>query len=301
MLGKYTDLALEVHELHGEDSGITVNEKIINGTKITFARIFEGEGEKLSGKSAGKYINIDVGKVWMTDSVRFREIAKTVSSQLKELIPNGEGCVLVIGLGNIDITPDSLGPQTSKRLLITRHIKDLDPDLYNTTGFGCLSTLSVGVLGQTGIESAEIIKSAVKQIRPKCVILVDSLASRRLSRLATTIQISDSGISPGAGVLNKRAELNKTILGVPVVSVGVPMVVDGATLAHDLLEEHIGDSRRDFQVAINKTFNGQGREMFVTPKDIDKISRIVSRLVASAINLAVHNMDLEEINEYIEP
>ncbi len=300
MLEKYTDLAVEVHELHGEDSGITVEEKEIDGVKITFAKIISQQGEKNSGKPMGDYINMDIGKAWLVDSKGFARIATVIANRLSELIPKEDGCVFVAGLGNIDITPDSLGPLTSKKLLVTRHIKSMDTDLYNSAGFGCLSTVATGVLGQTGIETSEIIKSAVKTVNPKCVILVDSLASRRLARLGTTVQISNTGISPGAGVLNKRSELSETVLGVPVISLGIPMVVDGATLAHDLLEEHIGDSRRDFQDVIEKIFNGQGREMFVTPKDIDKIAKTTSKLVATAINIAVHNMEAEEINEYID-
>ncbi len=301
MLEKYTDLALEVHELHGEDSGIELEEKEINGIKVTHARVISEEGARISGKAPGAYINMDIGKAWLSDSKGFNQIAQTIASQLFELMPKEEGCVLVVGLGNIDITPDSLGPLTSKKLLVTRHIKRLDAELYQSAGFGCMATIAAGVLGQTGIETAEIIKSAVNTVKPKCVILVDSLASRRLARLGTTVQLSDNGISPGAGVLNKRTELSKAVLGVPVVSVGVPMVVDGATLAHDLLEEHIGDSRRDFEDVIKKIFNGQGREMFVTPKDIDKISKTMSRLIALSVNLAVHNMNIDDINEYTEP
>jgi len=301
MLEKYTDLALEAHELHGEDSGIELEEKEINGIKVTHARVISEEGARISGKAPGTYINMDIGKAWLSDSKGFNQIAQTIASQLFGLIPKEEGCVLVVGLGNIDITPDSLGPLTSKKLLVTRHIKRLDAELYQSAGFGCLATIAAGVLGQTGMETSEIIKSAVNAVKPKCVVLVDSLASRRLARLGTTVQLSDNGISPGSGVLNKRTELSKTVLGVPVVSIGVPMVVDGATLAHDLLEEHIGDSRRDFEDVIKKIFNGQGREMFVTPKDIDKISKTMSRLIALSVNLAVHNMNIDDINEYTEP
>ncbi len=300
MFEKYTDLALEVHELHGDDSGITVEETEISGIKISVARVSAGKGEKISGKSAGDYINIHIGEIWLTDSRGFNEAAMIIANRLSALLPKGEGCVLVVGLGNMDITPDSLGPQTSKKLLVTRHIKNLDYNLYNTAGFGCLSTLFPGVLGQTGIESAEIIKSAVDSTKPKCVILVDSLASRRLSRLGTTVQISNNGISPGGGVFNKRLELNSSLLGVPVISLGVPMVVDGATLAHDLLEEHIGDSRKDFVDVIEKIFGGRGREIFVTPKEIDKIAKIMSKLLSTALNVAVHNLKIEEINEYID-
>ncbi len=298
MYNKRTDLALEVHELKGEQSGITLTEEKKDGITVTTAVVQEGEGEKLSGKQAGKYITVDIGKVWQTDTAYFNKIAAVVANELAELMPKTEGCALVAGLGNEQITPDSLGPRTVKKLLVTRHINDLDPNLYKDAGFGCLAAIAPGVLGQTGIESADIIKSIAQSIKPKCIILIDALASRRLNRLATTVQISNTGISPGSGVSNKRAALTQEYLNTTVISVGIPTVVDAATLAYDLLEEHYGTDK-DFSSAIEKVLLGSGREMFVTPKENDIISAETSALLATAINVAVHGMEISEIKEFI--
>lgn len=299
MFEKRTDLALEVHELRGKDSGITVKEQFIDGVKVTRAFIALGEGERLSGKPSGNYITLETGKVWQIDRDSFEKQALILSDEIFKLMPVGNGCVLVVGLGNSEITPDSLGPRTVKQLLVTRHIESIDMSLFNSAGFGSVAAISAGVLAQTGIESAEIIKSVCAAINPKCVIAIDSLASRRLNRLATTVQLSDGGISPGSGVSNKRAEISKKTLGVPVISVGVPTVVDAATLAYDLLEEHSGEDVDGFSEVMDKILEGNGKDMFVTPKDNDIIAKSVSKLLATAINIAVHRMSVDEINDYL--
>lgn len=299
MFQKRTDLALEIHELRGKDSGISVEETEKNGLKITTATIRVGEGEKLSGKNAGKYITVDVGNLRRADKSAFETIAKTLAEEIKALVPESKGCVLVAGLGNENITPDSIGPKTVSKLLVTRHIKTLDSVLFKSAGFGCVAAISPGVLGQTGIESAEIIKSVCMSIKPKCLIAIDSLASRRLNRLATTVQLSDGGISPGSGVANKRSELSEKTLGVPVVSIGVPTVVDAATLAYDILEECFGDNNEGVSDVLSKVLSGEGKNMFVTPKDNDIIAEETAKLLAASINVALHDMEIQEINEYI--
>lgn len=299
MFEKRTDLALEVREMHGESSGITVSATENNGITVTTAVVKEGEGEKNAGKSAGKYITLDVGEIWRFDKSRFERTASVIASEIDALVPSGNGCVLVVGLGNEAITPDSVGPRAVKKLMVTRHIKSIDPALYYTAGFGTVAAIAPGVLGQTGIESAEIIKSVCQSIKPKCVIIIDSLASRRLSRLATTVQLSDSGISPGSGVANRRLELNKATLSTPVVSVGVPTVVDAATLAYDLLEENMPASDEKYVEIIQKALSGNGKNMFVTPKDNDVIAAETAKLLATAINMALHKMSIEELNEFV--
>lgn len=299
MFEKRTDLALELHELHGNDSGITVNEYKKDGFLITLAEVTSGRGEELSGKRKGKYVTVEIGDMWKIDKSVFARSAHVIADEINALLPNRDGCVLVAGLGNEEITPDSLGPRVVKRMLVTRHIENIDKQLFADAGFGCVAAISPGVLGQTGIESLEIIKSVSDAIRPRCIIAVDSLASRRLNRLATTVQISDGGISPGSGVSNKRPELNEQNLGVPVISIGVPTVVDAATLAYDLLEEHSGTEDEGFAEVIKRVLASRGRDMFVTPKENDVIARELSKLLACAINIALHNMDINEINDYI--
>ncbi len=300
MLEKRTDLALEVRELRGNQSGIEATEETVEGVKITRAEISKGNGEALSGKPAGSYITLEIGKFWQAQPGRAARLAELLAAKLNSLLPQGDRCVLVAGLGNEAITPDSLGPKAVKRLLVTRHLQALDPSLYSGAAFGCVAALSPGVLGQTGIESAEIIKSVAEKINPKCIIIIDALASRRLARLATTVQLSNGGISPGSGVSNKRMALDAEFLGFPVVSLGVPTVVDAATLCLDILEEERGEiSALRFEEISKKLLSGSGKTMFVTPKESDIISEATANLLASAINMAVHKMSLNEISEFM--
>ncbi len=299
MFEKRTDLALEVHELHGSDSGIVVKEETKSGITVTTATVAKGRGEQNAGKPAGEYITLEIGNLWQNDKNIFSQTANALASELLRLLPQGEGTVLVAGLGNEDITPDSLGPRVVHELLVTRHIERIDPNLFANVGFGSVAAIAAGVLGQTGIESAEIIKSVCDTVKPKCVIAVDSLASRRLSRLATTVQLSNGGIAPGSGVSNKRRAISFDLLGVPVISVGVPTVVDAATLAVDILEEHAGKQDDSFAELVTRVLEGGGREMFVTPKENDVIAKNLSKLLAGAINIALHGMTLEEISDFI--
>lgn len=299
MFEKRTDLALEVHELHGKDSGITVTDENIDGFSVTYAKIESGEGERLSGKPAGKYITFDIGAMHKMGRADLLRASGIIADEIKSLLPSERGCVLAVGLGNEEITPDSVGPRAVRKLLVTRHIKSIDRELFDNAGFGCLAAISPGVLGQTGVESLDIISGVVKKIKPVCVIIIDSLASRRLSRLASTVQLSNAGISPGSGVANHRAELSEKTLGAPVISIGIPTVVDAATLAYDILEESVkvnGDALSD---AVNGIFSGDKRNMFVTPKDNDVVAESASELIASAINIAVHGMTDSEIREFL--
>lgn len=299
MFEKRTDLALEVHELHGKDSGITVNEEIVDGFSVTYAEIKEGEGERLSGKSSGKYITFKIGALHKKGREELAKAASLIADEMKKLFPQKSGCILTVGLGNEEITPDSIGPRAVKKLLVTRHIQSIDRDLYDKAGFGCLAAISPGVLGQTGVESLDIISGVVKKINPICAIIIDSLASRRLSRLASTVQLSNAGISPGSGVANHRAELSKETLGVPVISIGIPTVVDAATLAYDILEETIGSEDSSVSRAVNEMFSGERKNMFVTPKDNDVVAENAARLIAISINIAVHGMSESEIKEFL--
>ena len=299
MFEKRTDLALEAREMHGEDSGIIVREENKDGFNVVYAEVLRGEGERLSGKSAGHYITVEIGKDWMHERTAFEAASYLLASELGRLLPDENGCVLVIGLGNIEITPDSLGPRVVRELLVTRHIEGLDPSLFESAGFASVAAVSPGVLAQTGIESAEIVESVCRAVKPRCVILIDSLASRRLNRLASTVQMSDVGLSPGSGVFNRRAALDKSTLGVPVISLGVPMVVDAATLAYDLLEEQVGNASDEFVSVIERVLAGNGREMFVTPKENDVIAKQTAKLLSSALNVALHQMEINEISLYL--
>lgn len=302
MLIKRTDLALEIHEINteqGKDDGIILREETDGGLKITFAEIKEGKGEALSKKKAGIYITADVGKVWLDSREDFNNKAKKLSELLSSLLPKtSEENVLVVGLGNENITADALGPQTVSKLLVTRHIKLLNPELAASLGFGNLSAFSPGVLGQTGIESASLIKAVVTALKPACVIAIDALAARRLERLATTVQLSDTGIAPGSGVENRRTEISKETLEIPVISVGIPTVVDAATLTCDLIEK-CGGTLCQNEAVIENELRKQGGGLFITPKESDSVIKESSKLLATAINIALHKgLSQEDLSEY---
>ncbi len=284
-----TDLAIETHEFNaekGKDDGIKLETYTLSGYEITKATVFEGEGEYISGKRAGLYITVDVGNIYMKTREDFESCASVLAELIKGIVPSGEGCILIAGIGNEEINTDALGPKSASGIIATRHIKKFKKELYNSLGLSETVCIQTGVMGTTGIESAEMVLALVKKISPKCVIAIDSLASRRLSRLATTVQISNAGISPGMGVANKRPELNEDTLGVPVIAIGVPTVVDAFTLVSDLTD---GAACRDLC---------QGKDNFyVAPKESDKIIKEASRLLSSSVNMALHGLSISEISE----
>ena len=293
-----TDLALEAHEINaqaGREDGIRTEEETIDGFLVTTVHVSEGEGERLAKKKAGTYINVDVGKSWLLASEGFAALVALLAGQLRRLFPSGfSGSALVVGLGNYDITADSIGPKAVEKVVVTRHLRTLNPQLYKSAGFGDLCAFAPGVLGQTGMESAEIVHSIVEAVRPALIVAIDALASRRLARLATTVQLCDTGIYPGAGVSNRRSELSKETLGVPVLSIGVPTVVDAATLAYDLLGKDADEQAAAALLA------GDGKDMFVTLKESDVITKQTARLLGFAINRAFHgDMSVEEMEELL--
>ena len=195
-----------------------------------------------------------------------------------------------MGLGNDNITPDALGPRTIDKIRATRHISAELAKSVGLEGLRMVSALAPGVLGQTGIETGEIIMGVSKSVKPSAVITVDALASRRLSRLGCTVQIADTGVTPGSGVGNARAQINEQTLGVPVIAVGVPTVVDAATLANDLL----GDNEEDKDLF--SKLDGQGADMIVTPREIDLMIDRAAKLLALAINSALQpTLTVEDI------
>ena len=293
-----TDLALEAHEINaqaGREDGIRTEEETIDGFSITTVHVGEGEGERLAKKKAGTYINVDVGKSWLLASEGFAALVALLAGQLRKLFPaDFSGTALVVGLGNYDITADSIGPKAVEKVVVTRHLRTLNPQLYESAGFGDLCAFAPGVLGQTGMESAEIVRSIVEAVRPSLIVAIDALASRRLARLATTVQLCDTGIYPGAGVSNRRSELSAETLGVPVISIGVPTVVDAATLAYDLLGENADEKTAAALLA------GDGKDMFITLKESDVITKQTARRLGFVINRAFHGeLSVEEMEELL--
>lgn len=226
---------------------------------------------KSMGKGKGKYITLESGSL-SRFSDDYEKMTKELADEIKNLVPDGE--IFVAGLGNRDITPDAVGPQTVEKILATRHLQnelDSDEEAF-LTSLRRVSTFAGGVMGQTGIETAELINAVCREIKPSAVIAVDALACFDISRLGTTIQISDSGISPGSGVSNARKELSKSNLGIPVIAVGVPTVVDMHTIVRSLAGVDIDSSMPN---------------MMVTPRDVDRLTERASQLIAFGINLAL--------------
>ncbi len=277
-----TDLALEARELVGENiHGVeyTVTQK--DAIEIEKMVIKTERAGQLLKKPTGTYITIELPP--LTND--FKDTDKrlvSIGDEIRALLPVN-GLVLVAGLGNVDITPDALGPKAASGVLATRHITG---EIAKSTGLDKLrpvAVLSTGVTGQTGIETGEHLLSVVKRIKPSALIVVDALASRRLERLGCTLQISDTGISPGAGVQNHRTQITKATMGVPVIAIGVPTVVDAVTLATDLLNiEDESDSLR-----LREQVSPKGRSMVVTPKEIDLLVDRAAKLISLAINFAL--------------
>ena len=265
-----TDLALELADREKIQEGIT---RTIRGKafKITEIVIEDDKYGKNIGKGKGRYITLE-GESLSALSDNYREMTEEFAQEVKKILGDSEGQVLIVGLGNDDITPDALGPLSASGVMATRHLKtELAEDEFLSNLRG-VSVLLSGVLGTTGIESAEIVKAITEKIKPDIIIVIDALACSELSRLGKTIQISDAGISPGSGVENKRKELSQRTLGVPVIAIGVPTIID----MHTIVEELTG-----------KRVNNNMPNMMVTPKDIDQLVSHASRLISTGLNLAL--------------
>ena len=294
MFIKRTDLALEARELWQESAerttrlaGVKAIKSKQEGYPVTRVEILDERGEEALGKPRGSYLTIDLATFWQRKADFFERAVRAVGGQLKTLLPP-EGAALVVGLGNRAMTPDAVGPLAADSVLITRHLIAAMPKHF--AGFRPVAVQRTGVLGTTGAESAEAVRGPGEQVPPSMVIGVDALAARRVGRVCATVQLSDTGIIPGSGVGNHRAALNQETLGVPVVSIGIPTVVDAATLAVDLLEEagveHVdGDKLR-----------GNRQNMMVTPQDIDQQVRDLSKVVGYGINWALQDLEIEEMN-----
>lgn len=291
MLGFFevrTDLALEAREnldrSREELNGIQIQEEedSQNNIHTTTVTIKTENSAKAIGKPVGCYVTMEVPDLGSEDEGYHREISEVLAQRLKSLRKNRGGSVLLVGLGNRNVTPDALGPLVMDNLKITRHLfKEFG---LTEEGKNQVSALVPGVMAQTGMETLEIIRGVVDETRPDMVIVVDALAARSIKRLNRTIQISDAGIHPGSGVGNHRCRLNHETLGVPVIAIGVPTVVDAATIVYDAIgqteleEDQVQDLREQMAPGLNT--------MFVTPKDIDETVKKVSYTISEALNIA---------------
>ncbi len=295
-----TDLAVEAKEIWKESAekttelkGVKSRETDENGYAITTVEILDEDGAKALGKPVGTYVTVEIDKLIRREDNAFTLGAQTIGKQIKEMLKiNDSESILVVGLGNEAITPDAIGPITAKHTMVTRHLVEKMPEEFGQ--MRRVSVLISGVLGTTGIETAEFIKAVTQKLRPDRVIVVDALASRKLARVCRTVQLADTGIVPGSGVGNKRAAINKETLGVPVTAIGVPTVVDAGTLTADLAEQA---GAKDINPDDLSKYAGG---MIVTPREIDANVADISKLVGYGINMALHkDLTLDDINMFL--
>ena len=286
-----TDLALEARELWQERTGsvsalpgVEARDSLREGIRVNTVRVLDQRGESALGKPRGNYVTLTLEGLASREEGIFQRAVRAVAGELSGLLQDipGEGLVLVAGLGNRAITPDAIGPKVHQSTLVTRHLVRQMPE-----HFGALrpvASLAAEVMGTTGVESGELVRAVCEKLCPVCVVAVDALASRSLKRLCKTVQIADTGITPGSGVGNHRMGLTRESLGVPVIAVGVPTVVDGATLAADLLGTE------------ELPALGEGSELLVTPKDIDSQVNDLAKVIGYGISMALQpGISLEEL------
>ena len=298
MLGSYrvrTDLAVESKEKfekdHVEIKGVAIHEKYQEelDLRTTLVRIETDHGARVMEKPKGTYITMEAPNLVVPDEDYHREISRELAHHLKELLHlEKERSVLVVGLGNRDITPDALGPRVIQNLKITRHIVKE----YGKAGMGeekvhLVSSLVPGVMAQTGMETMEIIRGVIAETKPDVVVAIDALAARSMKRLNCTIQITDTGINPGSGVLIFRTGLNQESLGIPVIGIGVPTVVDAATIVHDAIA-HLLESLEEAEMEefLGELITPRLHSMFVTPKDVDETVKMLSYTISEGLNMA---------------
>ncbi len=297
-----TDLAVEAANMQKDViDGIESEVEEKDGIKIERIRIKTREASQRVGKPVGNYITITARDLSENDRDEYEAMCKSVAKELGGILKLKENSpVLAVGLGNCDITADSIGPKTIKNLLVTRHIKEIMPEEIDES-VRAVAAISPGVMAFTGIETSEIIKGVSERISPDLIIAVDALAARSMQRLGRTVQIADTGINPGSGVGNNRRELSEKTMGVPVVAIGVPMVVDAMTVMLDCLEDVTGgevEKERLVNIYMKKE-PGQER-MVVTSKDVDSLSDQSAKIIANGINLALQSVLTEDdIDKYI--
>ena len=305
-----TDLAVErtniyrkANKLEEIDGIETEEQKVDENIQVSRVKIINENGEHAIGKKKGVYINIDMKKMRFANEEEIQKASETVSNELKSLINNhiqSKDDIMVVGLGNIYVTPDSLGPKVINEIDVTRHIIKYLPQ-YIDENTRPVTAISPGVLGTTGIETYEIIKGIVDNVKPKLLIVIDALSSRSIERISSTIQLSDTGIVPGAGVGNTRMEISEKTLEIPVIAMGIPTVVESAVLVNDcldlLIEKLQNEAKsniflnelkeQDNYENIKEVLNPQNYNIIVTPKEIDELIENMKDVVARGINMSL--------------
>ena len=321
-----TDLALEAREMYRENAqqeseipGVQVEKEGDQEIIITRVKITSTDGEKALGKPMGSYITLEIPRLRERDQDLYEDTCRALAKELYNIIKiDKKSNVLVVGLGNWNVTPDALGPKVVSKLMVTRHLLEHIPEQIDE-GVRPVCALAPGVLGLTGIETSEIIKGVVDKVKPDLVIAIDALASRRMDRVSTTIQIADTGINPGSGVGNKRMGLTKETLGIPVIAIGVPTVVDAATMANDTIDLVIDsmineagqgtefynmlksiDRDEKYQL-IRQVLEPYVGTLVVTPKEIDEVIERVSKTIANGLNISLHeNIGLKDVDRFLQ-
>ena len=305
-----TDLAVErndiykkVNNIQSEIDGIEIENESREETDISRVKIINEDGENKLGKPIGNYITLDVKNIKLADDEKIEQIAEVLADELSKVI--GEHVtdtedILVVGLGNMYVTPDALGPKVIPHIEITRHILEYMPKVM-PEDTRPVSAISPGVLETTGIETMEVLKGIVDNIHPKLLIVIDALASRSIERISSSIQIADTGIVPGAGVDNKRKEISNKTLGIPVIALGIPTVVDLASITNDCINLFIDNlqqkamsnsylnelKEKDNYEEIKEALIPKDYNMIVTPKEIDKLIENMSKIISKGINMAL--------------
>ena len=307
-----TDLALERRDLYNKAHNVekdidgieTEEEQVGDKIKVSRVKITNENGEQAIGKPQGNYITIDFKNLKIATDEEIQKASEVVTKELKMLLEKHIGLkdsILVVGLGNIYVTPDALGPKVINEIDITRHLLEYMPEVLDENTRE-VSAVSPGVLGTTGIETLEILRGIVDNIKPKLVIVIDALASRSIERISSSIQLADTGIVPGAGVGNTRKELSQSTLGVPVIAMGIPTVVEAATIAADsltLLIKKVQEQaesndflnqlqEEDKYTLIKEVLAPEEYNFIVTPKEIDELIERMKDVVARGINFAIN-------------
>ncbi len=320
-----TDLAVEAKEIASRSlgetiSGIEVTTSEDQGITVTRMKVFNEEGSRAIGKLMGNYLTIEVPELRNKDSVLQDRVATTFAREfewfLNKVNITADAKILVIGLGNWNVTPDALGPIVVENIMVTRHLFELMPDQVSP-GYRQVSAIAPGVLGITGIETSDIVLGIVDQSKPDLVIAIDALASKALQRVNTTIQIADTGIHPGSGIGNKRKGINLESMGVPVIAIGVPTVVYASTIVNNSIElllnhmkqqtehteqifgvlEHLPETERlEF---VKEVLGPLGHDLLVTTKEIDEFIEDIANVIASGLNASLHEaVDMENVAAY---
>jgi len=316
-MGISIDMALEAHDIVRGDTGqevpgVVMDKKSYENAEVSIIRIMDNSAQAMMGKPVGTYITIDAPEIRQNNKQVHNEIAEVLAEQLASMLRLGpDNSVLLVGLGNWNATPDALGPRVINYTLVTRHLKKYAPqDLSG--GLRSVSALAPGVLGITGIETAEIIRGVVE---PNLIIAIDALAAQNTERIATSIQLADTGISPGSGIGSQRMGINMETMGVPVIAIGVPTVVNAAVIAQGTIDRFlkemtnnpaaVGQNAGSFNPIIlenivKEVLGPYKTNLMVTPKEIDELIEAIGKIISGGISIALHpSVDPEEFHMYL--